>query len=108
MSEWGSHVKVMLDGFGYYEVGVYDENEQYLGYENKLWQVWYEGSKGVLVTVRSPGSASSSAAGSRAATSSAPGSRRASSTMRCTTSTASTSRFRESTRRQVQVSTAAM
>lgn len=51
ISQWGSRVKVMLDGFGYYQVGVYDQNQQYLGYDNKLWPVWYQGSTGVLVPV---------------------------------------------------------
>ncbi|MBV8185927.1 MAG: carbohydrate porin [Alphaproteobacteria bacterium] len=51
ISQWGSRVKVNLDGFGYYQVGVYDQNQQYLGYDNKLWPVWYWGSTGVLVPV---------------------------------------------------------
>ena len=51
ISQWGSRVKVNLEGFGHYQIGVYDQNQQYLGYENKLWPVWYQGSTGVLVPV---------------------------------------------------------
>ncbi len=51
ISQWGSRVKVKLDGFGYYQVGVYDQNQQYLGFDNKLWPVFYQGSTGVLVPV---------------------------------------------------------
>jgi porin len=51
ISQWGGRVRVELNGFGYYEVGVYDQNQQYLGYDNKLWPVWYSGSTGVLVPV---------------------------------------------------------
>jgi porin len=51
ISQWGSRVKVVLDGFGYYQVGVFDQNQQYLGFDNKLWPVWYQGSTGVLVPV---------------------------------------------------------
>lgn len=50
MSQWGSGMKVNLDGFDYCQVGVY-ENQQYLGYDNKLWPVWYSHSTGVLVPV---------------------------------------------------------
>ena len=51
ISQWGSRVKVVLDGFGYYQVGVFDQNQQYLGFDSKLWPVWYQGSTGVLVPV---------------------------------------------------------
>jgi porin len=51
ISQWGSRVKVNLEGFGHYQIGVYDQNQQYLGYENKLLPVWYQGSTGVLVPV---------------------------------------------------------
>jgi porin len=51
ISQWGTRVKVMLDGFGYYQVGLYDQNQQYLGYDNKLWPVWYQGSTGVLAPI---------------------------------------------------------
>lgn len=49
ISQWGGRVKVALDGFGYVQAGAYDQNEQYLGFENKLWPVWYSGSTGVLL-----------------------------------------------------------
>ena len=51
ISQWGTRIKVNLEGFGYYQIGAYDQNQQYLGYENKLWPVWYQGSTGVLVPV---------------------------------------------------------
>ncbi len=49
ISQWGARVRVAIDGFGYVQAGAYDQNEQYLGYENKLWPVWYSGSTGVLL-----------------------------------------------------------
>lgn len=49
ISQWGGRVRVALDGFGYVQAGAYDQNEQYLGFENKLWPVWYSGSTGVLL-----------------------------------------------------------
>src|SRR5215212_541130 len=51
ISQWGSRVKVQLGDFGYYELGLYDQNELYLGFENKLLPVWYPESNGVLVPV---------------------------------------------------------
>jgi porin len=51
ISQWATRVKVRLDGFGYYQVGVYDQNEQYLSYTNKLLPVFYSGSTGVLIPV---------------------------------------------------------
>jgi len=49
ISQWGARARVAIDGFGYVQAGAYDQNEQYLGYENKLWPVWYSGSTGVLL-----------------------------------------------------------
>ncbi|MCA0305633.1 MAG: carbohydrate porin [Proteobacteria bacterium] len=49
ISQWGTRIKVNLEGFGYYQVGFYDQNQQYLGFENKLWPVWYQGSTGFLM-----------------------------------------------------------
>jgi porin len=49
ISQWGTRLKVALDGFGYFQAGVYDQNEQYLGYPDKLLPVFYPGSTGVLV-----------------------------------------------------------
>ena len=43
ISQWGSRVKLNLQGFGHYQIGIYDQNQQYLGYENKLLPVWYSG-----------------------------------------------------------------
>jgi porin len=49
ISQWGTRVKVQLGDFGYYALGLYDQNELYLGFENKLLPVWYPESNGVLV-----------------------------------------------------------
>ena len=51
ISQWGTRLRVALDGFGYYQVGAYDQNPQYLGYTDKLLPVFYSGSTGVLVPV---------------------------------------------------------
>jgi len=51
ISQWGSRIKVAREGLGYAQVGVFDQNQQYLGFDNKLWPVWYQGSTGVLVPV---------------------------------------------------------
>ena len=51
ISQWGTRLKAKLDGFGYVQAGVYDQNEQYLGFADKLWPVWYSGSTGALVPV---------------------------------------------------------
>ncbi|MBV8190794.1 MAG: carbohydrate porin [Alphaproteobacteria bacterium] len=51
ISQWASRVKVKLGDIGYAQVGVYDQNQQYLGFDNKLWPVWYWGSSGVMVPV---------------------------------------------------------
>ena len=49
ISQWGGRMKVNLEGFGYWQLGFYDQNQQYLGYDNKLWPVWYQGSTGFLM-----------------------------------------------------------
>jgi len=49
ISQWGTRLKLNLDGFGYVQAGVFDQNTQYLGFDNKLWPVFYAGSTGVLV-----------------------------------------------------------
>jgi porin len=49
ISQWGGRARVTLEGFGYVQAGVYDQNDQYLGYTDKLLPVWYPGSTGVLV-----------------------------------------------------------
>jgi porin len=51
ISQWGTRLKAKLDGFGYLQAGVYDQNEQYLGFADKLWPVFYQGSTGALVPV---------------------------------------------------------
>lgn len=49
ISQWGTRLKVALNGFGYVQAGLYDQNEQYLGYNDKLLPVFYPDSTGVLV-----------------------------------------------------------
>jgi porin len=49
ISQWGTRLKAKIDGFGYVEAGIYDQNPQYLGFDNKLWPVFYQGSTGVLL-----------------------------------------------------------
>ena len=51
ISQWGTRVKVNLADFGYYQLGIYDQNDQYLGFTDKLLPVWYAGSSGVLLPV---------------------------------------------------------
>ena len=51
ISQWASRVKVRLGDFGYYQLGIYDQNEQYLGFTDKLLPVWYSGSSGALLPV---------------------------------------------------------
>jgi porin len=51
ISQRGTRVKVNLADFGYYQLGIYDQNDQYLGFTDKLLPVWYAGSSGVLLPV---------------------------------------------------------
>lgn len=51
ISQWGTRVKMNLKDVGYIQVGAYDQNDQYLGFENKLWPVFYSGSTGVLLPI---------------------------------------------------------
>jgi porin len=50
ISQWGTRLKARL-GAAYLQAGVYDQNDQYLGYDNKLLPVFYQGSTGALVPV---------------------------------------------------------
>jgi len=49
ISQWATRVKLNINGFGYVQVGAYDQNQQYLGYTEALLPVFYPHSTGVLV-----------------------------------------------------------
>jgi len=49
ISQWGTRLKLNLDGFGYVQAGVYDVNERYLGSSRALLPVWFSGSTGALI-----------------------------------------------------------
>jgi len=51
ISQWGTRLKVNIDGFGYVQAGVYDVNEKYLGVSKALLPVWFSGSTGALIPV---------------------------------------------------------
>ena len=51
ISQWASRIKVRFGDVGYAQVGIYDQNEQYLGFTDKLLPVWYSGSTGALLPV---------------------------------------------------------
>jgi len=49
ISQWGARVKVNIEGFGYVQGAIYDQNSQYLGLTDQLLPVWYPGSTGALI-----------------------------------------------------------
>jgi porin len=51
ISQWATRIKLRLKGFGYFQVGVYDVNPQYLGVQDQLLPVWFPDSTGALVPV---------------------------------------------------------
>jgi porin len=51
ISQWATRFKFTLNGFGYVEVGVYDENPKYLGVRDELAPVFFSGSTGILIPV---------------------------------------------------------
>jgi porin len=51
ISQWGTRLKVRLDGFGYVQAGVYDVNPDYLGVSKALLPVWFPDSTGALIPV---------------------------------------------------------
>lgn len=51
ISQWGTRLKVRLDGFGYVQAGVYDMNPDYLGVSKALLPVWFPDSTGALIPV---------------------------------------------------------
>jgi porin len=51
ISQWATRVKFLVNGFGYLEVGAYDENPKYLGVQDELAPVFFSGSTGILIPV---------------------------------------------------------
>lgn len=49
ISQWGTRLKVALGDSAYVEAGVYDQNQEYIGFADKLLPVFYPGSTGVLI-----------------------------------------------------------
>jgi porin len=49
ISQWGTRIKFNFTGFGYFQVGAYDQNQQYLGYTEALAPVFYKDSSGVML-----------------------------------------------------------
>jgi porin len=51
ISQWATRVKLALNGFGYFQVGIYDVNPKYLGVQDQVLPVFFPGSTGALVPV---------------------------------------------------------
>jgi porin len=51
ISQWATRVKLNLNGFGYFEVGVYDVNPRYLGVQDQVVPAFFPDSTGALVPV---------------------------------------------------------
>jgi porin len=51
ISQWATRVKFALSDFGYFQVGVYDINPQYLGVQYQVLPVWFPNSTGAMVPV---------------------------------------------------------
>ena len=51
ISQWATRVKLALNGFGYFQVGVFDVNPKYLGVQDQVLPVFFPGSTGALVPV---------------------------------------------------------
>ena len=49
ISQWATRIKFNFNGFGYFQLGAYDQNQQYLGYTEALAPVFYKDSSGVLL-----------------------------------------------------------
>jgi porin len=49
ISQWATRIKFNFNGFGYFQVGAYDQNQQYLGYTDALLPVFFKDSSGVMV-----------------------------------------------------------
>jgi len=51
ISQWGTRLKINVDGFGYFQIGAYDVNPKYLGVQDALLPVVFSGSSGALFPV---------------------------------------------------------
>jgi porin len=51
ISQWATRLKLNLDGFGYFEAGVYDVNPKYLSLHDQVLPVFFPGSTGALIPV---------------------------------------------------------
>ena len=49
ISQWAMRIKFNFNGFGYFQIGAYDQNQQYLGYTEALAPVFYKDSSGVML-----------------------------------------------------------
>ena len=49
ISQWATRIKFNFNGFGYFQLGANDQNQQYLGYTEALAPVFYKDSSGVLL-----------------------------------------------------------
>jgi porin len=51
VSQWGTRAKIQLGSFGYFQVGIYDENPKYATSEDAITPRFYSDSSGVLIPV---------------------------------------------------------
>ena len=51
ISQWGTRVKVALNGFGYVQAGVYDANPKYLSTDDQVLPVFFSHSTGAIIPV---------------------------------------------------------
>jgi porin len=51
ISQWATRAKFNLNGFGYFELGAYDANPKYLGFEDQVLPVFFSDSTGVIIPV---------------------------------------------------------
>ncbi|KQV70151.1 carbohydrate porin [Rhizobium sp. Root1220] len=51
ISQWATRAKINVNGFGYFQAGVYDVNQKYLGLEDAVLPVFFSDSTGALIPV---------------------------------------------------------
>ncbi|MBB3562780.1 porin [Rhizobium sp. BK512] len=51
ISQWATRAKININGFGYFQVGVYDVNPKYLGVDDQVLPVFFSHSTGALIPV---------------------------------------------------------
>jgi porin len=51
ISQWATRAKVNLNGFGYFQAGVYDANPRYLGLDGQVLPVFFKHSTGAIIPV---------------------------------------------------------